>query len=340
MDFPNVPNLPGVPSLLRIPAGAFNVVGQGLDVTANIMSTVRALSRTNPLTALSHIAPDISEATGLMASVQGTIGNYASSILGQFAGPSAGISAGLSTLTNAITITPNNPISSMGSTIDSTALLSDATAVDFADATSEPAVDGVESVTVTATRGGPQWGIFKDGQSVIKADSVGEFGVKKEWTISDYPVEEGAFQSYNKVYVPFDARIQFRAGGSVDNRQALLDSIEAIAGDLLLYDAVMPEKTYQSVNVVHYDLRRQYDKGLGILIIDVYLEEVRDTADAEFTSAAADTSTEGAPASQAKTPKSPTAAAKKSSGPKQAKAATPTQGAAINAALNAIVPAL
>lgn len=323
MDYPDVPDVPGVPAVLRVPPAAFSLVGQGLASTSSIMRSLSAAALSHPTRAISTIAASVQDATTIMGGVSGAIGNYVNSSLGDFAAPVDRINDGLASITTSIVNTPSAPLSSIADTIDSTAVEADATSTDFDESQQPESLDGVESVTVSATRGGPQWGIFKGGTAVIKAESVGEFGIKKEWTISDYPVEEGGFQSYNKVYIPFDARIQFRAGGSVENREALLKSVEDIAGDLQLYDVQMPEKVYQSVNVVHYDLRRKFDNGLGILIIDVYLEEVRDTADAEFSTPAPDPSSSAPPSAGGKNPapkpKSPTAAPKKSNGTVQAK---------------------
>jgi hypothetical protein len=108
------------------------------------------------------------------------------------------------------------------------------------------------------------------------------FDYRQEWTVSDYPLEQGAFQSYDKVQTPFDVRVRYAAGGSQQNRQALLDSIAAIAGDLNLYDVVTPEAVYQSVNVTHYDYRRTATNGVGLLQVDVWCIEVRVTAQAQF----------------------------------------------------------
>jgi hypothetical protein len=131
-----------------------------------------------------------------------------------------------------------------------------------------------DTVAGFAGFGVQQWGIFLGGSPVVTADSVVSFEYKAEWTISDYPVEQGAFQSYDKVYVPFDVRITFTAGGSLSNRQSLLDSIAAIAGDLNLYDAVTPEATYSSVNVTHYDYKRTATNGLGLMQVTVWCEQV------------------------------------------------------------------
>lgn len=134
----------------------------------------------------------------------------------------------------------------------------------------------------------PQWGIFKDGQAVVTAESVIRVEYRQEWSVSDYPLEQGAFESYNKVNTPFEGKVRFATGESEDARTSLLQSIAAIAGDLNLYDLVTPEQTYQSVNIIHYDYNRQSDRGVGLLQIDVGVLEVRVTATAQFTTVKSD----------------------------------------------------
>ena len=128
----------------------------------------------------------------------------------------------------------------------------------------------------------PPWGIYQNGLPVVQADSVVTFDFKQDYTISDYPVEAGAFESYDKVQVPFDVRVRYASGGSPANRQALLTSIQNIVGDLNLYDVVTPEATYQSCNVIHQDYRRASNNGVGLVQIDVWFREVRVTATAAF----------------------------------------------------------
>lgn len=121
---------------------------------------------------------------------------------------------------------------------------------------------------------GAQWGIFSGGSAVVTADNVVAFDYKQEWSISDYPVERGAFESYDKVSLPYDARIRFTAGGNVAKREALLTSIAAIAGTTNLYDVVTPEYIYTSVTISHYDYRRTARSGLGLLQVDVWCLQV------------------------------------------------------------------
>lgn len=172
---------------------------------------------------------------------------------------------------------------------------------------------------------GPQWGIYRNGRNVISAPQgfigsllnslIGNYSFvgldwKKGWAIADYPIEGGGFESYDKVEQPFDARVRLAAGGSLDNRKALLSAVEAIAGDLLTYDIVTPEKTYLSVNVERYDYRRFARDGVGLLTIDMFLREIRVNATAEFTNV-----------------KSPQAAGQTSGGTVQPATPTPQQSA-------------
>lgn len=139
-----------------------------------------------------------------------------------------------------------------------------------------------DSYTYFSSVFSPQWGLFLNGAAVITADSVVDMSFKRDWNISDYPLEKGAFESYNKVSVPYDVRLRFSAGGSQSQRQALLTSIAAIAGTLTLYDAVTPEAVYSNVNVKHYDYRRTSINGVGLIVVDVWCEEIRVTTSGSF----------------------------------------------------------
>lgn len=118
-----------------------------------------------------------------------------------------------------------------------------------------------------------QWGIFADGVPVVISDNVMAFSFKKSSRISKYPQEQGAFSSYNKVNAPFETKIKFSTGGSIADKQAFIDSIDAISGDLNLYTCVTPEVSYPSCNVIGYDYDRNHGNA-GLLEIEVWLEQV------------------------------------------------------------------
>lgn len=123
----------------------------------------------------------------------------------------------------------------------------------------------------------PQWGVYKGGKPVVVFETFVSIDYKQGWAISDFPLEPGAFESYDKVELPFDARVRFAAGGEEGNRIALLQSIKAAAPTLDLYTIVTPEVVYPSVNIQHYNYRRTAANGVGLLQVEVWFLEIRVT---------------------------------------------------------------
>lgn len=127
------------------------------------------------------------------------------------------------------------------------------------------------------------WGIFLGLIPVIIADSVVSFDYKQDWPISTYPVEDGGFQSYDKVQLPFDIRVRMAVGGTQLDRQLFLLEIDRAANSLELYNVVTPEAIYSNCNITHYDYDRTAVNGAGLLVVDIWLIEVRVTSTATFT---------------------------------------------------------
>ena len=157
-----------------------------------------------------------------------------------------------------------------------------------------------DAVIVARLFQGPTWGIFNSNmQPVVTGDSVVRVDFRREWRISDYPIEKGSFASYNKVATPYDARLTFTCGGvfSINSvisaisatsasgvlsaltgdsaRSSFLNTLDAAAKSLDLYFVVTPEVTYASANIIHYDYERTEKHGATMLTVDVWLEEVR-----------------------------------------------------------------
>lgn len=124
----------------------------------------------------------------------------------------------------------------------------------------------------------PQWGLYYNGVPVVIAESVIAFGFRAGWNISNYPIERGGFESYNRVVQPFSCRLQFAAGSSMQARQALLRSLEVATapGNLTKYDVVTPELVYPRLNIDTYDYDRKAMSGAGLLLVDVKMVEIRE----------------------------------------------------------------
>lgn len=128
----------------------------------------------------------------------------------------------------------------------------------------------------------PVWGVFLDGAPVLTPDTIVAVDYRQSWQISDYPVEQGAFESYDKVNSPFAVKVRMAAGGSEVDRQDFIDSLNAIGDTLELYDVVTPEQVYQSVNVDHFDYNRRAG-NVGLITSDVWFTQIRVTAITQFS---------------------------------------------------------
>ena len=130
----------------------------------------------------------------------------------------------------------------------------------------------------------PQWGIFDASNNpVIAPDTIVGFDFKRDYTIPVYPIEDGGFASYNKVARPFEPRFTMSMGGTEADRTGFLTVLETIVADLNLYSVATPEYTWPNANLVHWDIKRTAEKGVTLLTVDVWLQEVRVAPAPTFT---------------------------------------------------------
>lgn len=157
----------------------------------------------------------------------------------------------------------------------------------------------------------------KSGNPVLTPDSVLSLEWHGEERISDYPVQNGQFASYNKVKVPFDLRVVMTcqglnvvqdalqsvtqslnqalsniglAFGQPMSRDAFLQQLDTMLDSTDLYDVVTPDKVYQNVNLVAYNHAKQNDKGGTLIIAELIFREVRESGNAQYSSPIVSTS--------------------------------------------------
>lgn len=122
----------------------------------------------------------------------------------------------------------------------------------------------------------PKWGIFdKDGNAVLSPDAFVSVEYSREWRLSDFPIEEGAFASYNKVVTPKELRVVVCKGGAEDDRAQFISALEALEESLDVVSVVTPEATYSSLNVAHLAYARSVGQGAGMVSAEISLREVR-----------------------------------------------------------------
>lgn len=134
------------------------------------------------------------------------------------------------------------------------------------------------------------WGVFdQNGNKVINPDNIYAFGDRNEWRISDYPIQRGAFDTFNKVIFPPDQTLRMTKGGSLTQRTAFLKSIDRISGDTNLYYILTPEKTYPNVNIYKSELIRRSSEGAYFLEVDIRFRTIVEK-NAQYSTTAANTS--------------------------------------------------
>jgi hypothetical protein len=126
------------------------------------------------------------------------------------------------------------------------------------------------------------WTILLDGAEVFDFDSFSTLDFKKEWVIADYQVEDGSFFSYDKVEMPYEVRLRITSGGTAQERQALIEQIDAVAGGTDLFTIVSPEKIYENANVARYSYPRAA-QGVGMIVVDIVFQEIRLSEPASFS---------------------------------------------------------
>jgi hypothetical protein len=135
-----------------------------------------------------------------------------------------------------------------------------------------------------AARAKPVWGVFNaQGQRVIAPDNVMEFGYRAEWSVSNFPVQNGQFASYNKVLHPFDTSVVLTKGGSENDRTAFILACENVAASLNLYTIQTPEKSYLNCNVTRMEMQRKETKGAFFVSVELFFTQIVQV-DAQYSS--------------------------------------------------------
>lgn len=248
-QFPLVPALPGVPALQRTASNAQGIVATAVGSISGTTLTVT------------------SAASGLLNPGQflsGSLIRTGTQIVSQLGGAVGGVGA------YAVNAAQDAPATFLG-------------ASNYA-AAAPVASDGPG---ISQGADASTWGIFNaDGSQVIVPDSHVRLGYSREKRVSDFPIEEGGFASYNKVSVPFEGRFLLSKGGSQADRTSFLTSIDDATNSLDLYSLVTPEITYDNVNVVHYDYDRSADHGVTLLSVEVWLRQIRVATGPSFSNTA------------------------------------------------------
>jgi hypothetical protein len=154
----------------------------------------------------------------------------------------------------------------------------------------------IQTILGSALQQTPRWGIFdSDGNqlginatssltSALTSQLTGatvptlstlSFEFIRETRVSDFPVEEGGFASYNKVQTPANPVITLALAGSESDRTNFLTAIDAACISTDLYSLITPEINYVNYSIERYRYARRASAGATLLIVEVSLKEIR-----------------------------------------------------------------
>ena len=125
---------------------------------------------------------------------------------------------------------------------------------------------------------GTQWAIIdpQSAEIVLSPDSFVEFDFKQDQKIPIYPLQSGAFQSYNKVAMPYEIRMTVTCSGNGPmSKTDFLEKINSLLNSLTLVDIQTPGFLYESMNLIHVDYRREAQQGATLIIAQLWFQWVR-----------------------------------------------------------------
>ena len=124
----------------------------------------------------------------------------------------------------------------------------------------------------------PKWGIYLPGTSTkaISVSSVLAMDIAGAADVSDYPIEQGSFVSYNKVVLPDVFQFRIAQDGFEANRTSLLDWLQRVKNGLDVFDVVCPEFVYPNATLIRYTIRRTAGNGASMITADCVFQQVRE----------------------------------------------------------------
>jgi hypothetical protein len=125
----------------------------------------------------------------------------------------------------------------------------------------------------------PSWGIYPstttsydEAHKAIKPDAFLSIDYNNESNVPMFPIEQGAFGSYNKVATPYTATVRIAKGGKVGilgsdaDLKGFLANLETIQGDTNLYSIVTPDATYLNANLRGFTYKREMNNGAAMIL--------------------------------------------------------------------------
>lgn len=141
-----------------------------------------------------------------------------------------------------------------------------------------------------------KWGFFDSTgkTAVLTPDSVLSFDYRESRNVAHYPLEDGGFESYNKVIEPAEADFKVIKTGTEKAKDDFLNTVKSMVADTNKYTLMTPNATYKNFNLTNYGYRRAVKDGAYILIVSLHFVEVLSAKVTKNTPAQSTTATPSA----------------------------------------------
>lgn len=274
--FPNVPFVPGVPPVNRAPDRILAALGGAEDTLRASQLAASLLDANNPGGATTAYGAALTAANAALGQIDQVFSAGAPPLVSLY--NAAGGAQGAINAIGAGDL-PGAVLAGAQAVRGASEAIASLTA-NLNGSLEEPLPDSGPQVSASISQ---QWGLYtQGGEPAVTADNIIALDVAIEAQISNYPVENGGFGSYNKVQVPREVRLAMSRGGTLAQRTAFLTSVQALWASTTLVNLVTPEFVYLDCNVTGVRRAAANDHGLGLMTLDVSLKQVRQTARLAF----------------------------------------------------------
>lgn len=132
-----------------------------------------------------------------------------------------------------------------------------------------------------------RWGVFgPSGTAIAQYDSVASVSYRNNTNISEYPIEQGSFASYNKVDNPFNITVLLSKGGNETDRNTFTNDLRDALHALTLYTVITEDGTFRNCNLQNIDWQREATNGAHMIRAYCEFTEIRQRGTTAFSQTA------------------------------------------------------
>jgi hypothetical protein len=124
------------------------------------------------------------------------------------------------------------------------------------------------------------WSVYDTNtmRPICSFDTFYGFSYTKKNTVTEYPIEQGSFATYNKQTAPFNAGVILIKSGLNFNsdRKRFLDTLEDYCDSTKLVDIATPSKTYIGCTLGGLDYKHMPDDGADLLVVSLDIKQIKE----------------------------------------------------------------